>query len=108
MTSEPRHSHRAGAGGGGHPVQHDGQHHDRQARVERGPDVQRLQRLHHRLAQSWRVDERGDGDHGQGCHDRLVDTEDDRALGGRQQDLGQGLAGGRTERLTGLAGVVRN
>ena len=49
-----------------------------------------------------RPDERGDHDHREGHHDRLVDPDADRPAGERQLDLGQRLPAGRAERFRGL------
>ncbi len=94
------------AGGGREPIQEDGHDDDRDAGRQRQADVALLDAGEHILAQPGAVDERGDHDHRQGHHDRLVDAEDDRPTGHRELHLGQELPPGRAERAGGLDGAT--
>ena len=58
-------------------------------------------------AQPGRADERGDDDHREGQHDRLVDAEADRPAGKRQLDLAQDLRRVEPSESRGLDGRRR-
>ena len=79
--ARPRRS-AAGFGGGGlaHPVEHDGDDDDRQARFHRLADLQRAQRQQHVIAEAAGADHRGDDDHVEREHDHLVDPDHQRGL----------------------------
>ena len=63
---------------GGEPVEHDRDGDDREARVERLPDVEVLQAGEHLLAEPFGADERGDHDDAEREVDRLVHAEQQR------------------------------
>ena len=90
------------AGDGGGAVQPHRQQHDGDARGERGADVDRGQRPEDLLTETAGADHRGDGDHGQRHHDRLVQAEQDLLAGQRQPRGQQALHRAGAERLGGL------
>ncbi|BFO14686.1 hypothetical protein SHKM778_10740 [Streptomyces sp. KM77-8] len=90
------------AGRAGHPVEDDGEQHDRDAGGERGTHVDRGERLVDAVAETAGADHGGDDGHGQRHHDRLVEPEEEFLAGQREPGGQQALAGGGPERVDRL------
>ncbi len=83
-------------------IQDDGEQHDGEARLEAHAHLHRVERAHHRHAESAGADQRRDHHHREAEHDALGDAGDDGAGGARQLDLPQKLQRRRAEGLAGL------
>src|SRR5580704_7936338 len=62
-------------------IEHDGEEHDDEARLEAHADLYGIERAHHRYAQSPRTHEGGNHHHRQGQHDALGDAGEDGRCG---------------------------
>ena len=92
----------------GQAIEDDGQEHDRDPRVEHRPDVVADQGAQRVPAETRRVDERGDHDHRDRQHDRLVQSERERGSRDGEVPPRQELAIGRAERTASLDRVRRH